>query len=124
LIDGISVPEYLSRENHLNSQRDHASESNQQKVRALEVDWVAVEDVLLQLTAVIVDDGGWRLFKTGQEDFKGVSWGLVRSHYFKPVANCMEIELSNLKNCDHRHHLQAPLLVNYFPILIEKASDM
>ena len=60
-----------------------------QEVCALQVNWLAVEDVLVQLTAVVVDDGSWRLFKTGQKDFKRMLWGLVRSHYFKPIANCM-----------------------------------
>ena len=41
------------------------------KVCVLEVDWVAVEDVLVQLTAVVVDDSGWRLFKMGQKISKG-----------------------------------------------------
>ena len=60
-----------------------------QEVRALEVNWLAVEDVLVQLTAVVIDDGGWRLFKMSQKDFKRMSWGLMRLHYFKPIANCV-----------------------------------
>jgi hypothetical protein len=57
----------------LNNQRNHANESDQKNVCALELDWVAVEDVLVQLTAVVVDDSDWRLFKTGQKNFEGVS---------------------------------------------------
>ena len=70
----------------MNSQHDHANanESGQPNVCALKVNWLVVEDVLVQLTAVVIDDGGWRLFKTGQKDFKWMSWG---SHYFKLIAN-------------------------------------
>ena len=57
-----------------------------EKVGILKKGWLAVEDVLMELATVIVYYGRWRLLKTSEKDLKRVSWGLVGSHDFKPIA--------------------------------------
>ena len=48
-----------------------------EEVRVLKMGWLAVENVLVKLATVVVNDVCWRLVKTGQEDLKRVSAGLV-----------------------------------------------
>ena len=55
----------------------------------LEMCWVSIKNVLMELAAVVVDDYLWWCLKTGQENFKWVLWRLVQSHHFKSTADSM-----------------------------------
>ena len=57
-----------------------------QKVGILKMGWLVVEDVLMEPVTVIVYYGRQRPLKMSEKDLKRVSWGLVGSHDFKPIA--------------------------------------
>ena len=46
-------------------------ESIYKETRVFEVSWLAIEAILMEFAAVIIDDGGWWLCKSGKED---VEW--------------------------------------------------
>ena len=59
------------------------------KVGVLKMGWLEVKNILIELATVIIYYGTWRLLKASEKDLKGVLWGLMGSHDFKPIAYCM-----------------------------------